>query len=123
MSRFRCTREEPGTGHWTHDRADQPGTLHVVDLGLRESRANTRENRHWGRGRAVVIAFERIETVGIRSDDSDARVCLLQWQKVILVLQQNKRLLRSLECQFPVLRRVVRGGSEPGPGNHRWRIE
>src|SRR5690606_41753730 len=72
-------------------RAYQPRALHVVDLALREAGLDAVEHRDRVRRRAVVVADQGVEAVGVRAQDGDPPRRALDGQQVALVLEKDHR--------------------------------
>src|SRR5579862_1203078 len=114
---------ERGLRNGAYDRTDQTCPLHEVNFGFWKALPQTRKNGDRRGWRTVVIAFQRIETVGIGANHRYFWIRLLQRKKVIFVLQQDERFARGSQGKLAMRRSVVGRAAKFCPWNERRRIE
>jgi hypothetical protein len=111
---------EDGVRRCVAGRPDQAGPLDIGDLGVREAGADAGQHGDRLRRRAVVVADQGVDAVGVGTDHGDRLRRGLQRQQAVVLQQHHRGLLGRLQRQGPVGGGVVVGGGDlavgPGPG-------
>ena len=110
-------------GNWSGDGTDEAGAFHINDFGLRKAIANAGKDGDRFRRRAVVVAFQCVETVGVGTDDGDRRGRLLQGKEVIFILEQNECFAGHAKGELAVRFGIIVGRSNARIGISGGRVE
>ena len=84
--------------YWTH----QTRALDIHNFRVGISFTKSRQNRHRLGRRAVVVAHQGVQVVGVGANHRNLLGRVLQRKKVILILQKNDGFLRRAKRQLPV---------------------
>ncbi len=97
--------------------------LDVDDLTIRQSGAQTRDNCHRMRRRAIVIAQQPQQAIGIGTDDGDFFERLFFQREYAIVFQQDDRFACHFQRQIAMGWRIVFGCGNGGVWDAGRRIE
>ena len=94
--------------------ADEAGALNIIDPAVRKARLEAIEHGHRLARRAVIVADQGIEAVGIGPDHRDPPRCALEGEQIAFVLEQHHRGSGHLQRLV-----AMRRGVEIGLGDVR----